>query len=105
LFDNLLILCHDYDVGMDKLKRVRDRCHKRNVVLKFSKLTFGFTHVKVFGYKVEYGKWCLDEERKQAVEDTLMSTDLKKMQRFLGVGIFSVSLYQAMRVSHLSYTT
>ena len=35
LFDNLLILCHDYDDGMDKLRRVRDRCHERNVVLKF----------------------------------------------------------------------
>ena len=45
LFNNLLILCHDYDDGMDKLRRVRDRCHERNVVLKFSKSTFGFTHV------------------------------------------------------------
>ena len=50
--------------------------------LKFSKSTFGFTH------KVEDGKWCLDDDRKQAVTDTPMPTDLKRMQRFLGVGIF-----------------
>ena len=88
LFDNLLILCHNYDDGMDKLRRVRDRCHKRNVVLKFLKSTFGFTHVKFFGYKVEDGKWCSDEDRKQTVVDTPMPTDLKRMQRSLGVGIF-----------------
>ena len=58
------------------------------MVLKFSKSTFGFTHVKFFGYKVEDGKWCLDDDRKQAVTDTPMPTDLKRMQRFLGVGIF-----------------
>ena len=58
------------------------------MVLKFSKSTLGFTHVKVFGYKVQDGKWCLDDDRKQAVTDTLMPTDLKKMQRCLGVGIW-----------------
>jgi phospholipid-translocating ATPase len=73
---------------MDKLRKIRDRCYERNVVLKFSKSTFGFTHVKFFGYKVQDGKWCLDDDRKQAVTDTPMPTDLKKMQRFLGVGIF-----------------
>ena len=40
--------------------------------------------------KVEGGKWCLDDDRKQAVTDTPMPTDLKRMQRFLGVGIFFI---------------
>ena len=78
-----------YDDGMDKLRKVRDRCNERNVVLKFLKSTFGFTHVKFFGYKVQDGKWCLDDDRKQAVIDTLMPTNLKKTQRCLGVGILS----------------
>ena len=78
-----------YDDGMDKLSKVRDRCHECNVVLKFSKSTFGFTYVKFFGCKVQDGKWCLDDDRKQAVTDTPMPTDLKKTQRCLGVGIFS----------------
>ena len=34
LFDNLLILCHMYDDGMNKLRKVRDRCYECNVVLK-----------------------------------------------------------------------
>ena len=77
-----------YDNGMDKFREVRDRRNERNVVLKFSKSTFGFTHVKFFGYKVQDGKWCLDDDRKQAVTDTPMPTDLKKTQTCLGVGIF-----------------
>ena len=77
LFDNLLILCHDYDDGMHKLKKVRNKCHERNVVLKLSKSIFGFTHVKFFVYKVEDGKWCLGEDCKQAVVDIPMPTDFK----------------------------
>ena len=105
LFDNLLILCHMYDDGMDKLRKVRDRCYECNVVLKFSKSTFGFTHVKFIGYKVQDGKWCLNDDRKQAVTDTLMPTDLKKMQTCLGVGIFLVSLYRTMQPSQPNYIT
>ena len=54
----------------------------------FSKSTFGFIHVKFFGCKVQDAKWCLEDDRKQAVTDTPMSTDLKKMQRCLGVGMY-----------------
>ena len=94
-----------YDDGMNKLRKVRDRCNECNVVLKFSKSTFGFTHVKFFGYKVQDGKWCLDDDRKQAVMDTPMPTDLKKTQRCLGVGIFLVSLYRTMQPSQPKYIT
>ena len=52
LFDNLCILCHMYDNGMDKFREVRDRRNERNVVLKFLKSTFGFINVKFFGYEV-----------------------------------------------------
>jgi hypothetical protein len=56
LFNNLLILCHTYDVGMDKLRKDRNRCYERNVVFNLSKSTYGLTHVKLFGYKVQNGK-------------------------------------------------
>jgi hypothetical protein len=54
----------------------------------YLKSTFGLTHVKVFGYKVQNSKWCFDDDCMQAVTYTLMPTDLKEMQRCLGVGIF-----------------
>jgi hypothetical protein len=34
LFDNHII-CHDYNDGLDKLRRVWDECYERNVVLEF----------------------------------------------------------------------
>jgi hypothetical protein len=83
LFDNILILYHMYDDGMDKLRKVKDRCCECNVVLKSLKSTFGFTHVKFFGLKAQDGRWCLDGDRKQAVTDTPAPTDLKNMQRCL----------------------
>jgi hypothetical protein len=67
LSDNLLILCHMYDDGRDKLRKVKNRCYEFNVVLKFSKSTYGFTYVKFFVFKVQDGKWCLDDDRKQAI--------------------------------------
>ena len=66
---------------MDKLSEVRDRCYECNVVLKFSKSTFGFIYVKFFGYKVQDSKWCLDDDLEQAVTVTLMPTDLKKERK------------------------
>ena len=71
-----------YDDGMDKLRKVRDRWYECNVVLKVLEVNFGFTHVKFFGYKVQDGKWCVYDDRKQTVTDTRMPTDL-------GVGILS----------------
>ena len=91
---------------MDKLRKVRDRCYECNVVLKFSKSTFGFTHVKFFGLKVQDGKRCLDDDRKQAVTDTPMPTDLKEDAEMpWGWYICIVSLYRTMRPSQPNYTT
>ena len=88
LFDNLLVLCNGMDDGLDKLEKIIDRCHERNVVLKFSKSWIGFEEVKFFGYKVVSGKYELEEDRKQAVLDSPMPKNAKGMQRFLGVGVF-----------------
>jgi hypothetical protein len=62
LFNNLCILCHMYDDGMDKLSEVRKRCYECNVVLKSLKSTFGFTPVKFFGCEFQDGKCCLDDD-------------------------------------------
>ena len=98
LIDNLLILCHMYDNGMDKLRKVRDRCNECNVVLKFSKSTFG--------YQVQDGKWCQHDDRKQTVTDTPMPTDLKEDAEMpWGWYICIVSLYRTMRPSQPNYST
>ena len=50
LFGNILILCHMYDDGMNKIGKVIDRCYECNVVLKIFEVNFGFTNDKFFGY-------------------------------------------------------
>ena len=88
IFDNILVLCNDYDDGLVKLENIIDRCYERNVVMKFSKSWIGFQQVKFFGYKVTPGKYELDEERKQAVAAAPFPNGPKAMQRFLGVAVF-----------------
>ena len=88
IFDNILVLCNDYEDGMLKLSKMIDRCYERSVVMKFSKSWIGFQQVKFFGYKVTPGKYELDEERKQAVEAAPFPNGPKAMQRFLGVAVF-----------------
>ena len=88
IFDNILVLCNDYDDGMIKLEKIIDRCYERNVVMKFSKSWIGFQQVKFFGYKVTPGKYEMDEERKQAVAAAPFPNGPKAMQRFLGVAVF-----------------
>jgi len=88
LFDNLLVLCHDLKDGIEKFKKIIQRCDERGVVLKFSKSWIGFQEVKFFGYRVTPGKYEMDADRKQSVLDAPMPTTSKGMQRFLGVAVF-----------------
>ena len=37
LFDNVLILCHTEEDGLEKLQKVLERCKEKRVVLKFAK--------------------------------------------------------------------
>jgi len=88
LFDNVLVLCHDSNDGIAKLRKVIERCRERGVVLKFAKSWIGFQQVKFFGYKVTPGKYELDEDRKATIRDADMPKSRKSMQRFLGMAVF-----------------
>jgi len=84
IFDNILLLAHDYDDLYDKLDKFFDRCINRNVALKFSKTTLGFTHAEFFGYIVENGSWRLGTERVEAINAIPMPRTKKLMQSLLG---------------------
>jgi len=88
IFDNILLLAHDETDACDKLEKFLDRCASRNVILKMQKTWLGFSSVKFFGYKVSYGKYEMDEDRKKAIEEYTMPTSQKGMQRFLGAALF-----------------
>ncbi|OXE36858.1 MAG: hypothetical protein CGW95_05120, partial [Phenylobacterium zucineum] len=65
IFDNVLLLAHNEEDACTKLQRFLDRCASRNVILKMQKTWLGFSSVKFFGYKVSYGKYEMDEDRKK----------------------------------------
>ena len=70
-----------------KLEKFLTRCAEHNVFLKPSKSWFGFSRVKFFGYKVSYGKYEMDEERKSAIKACQMPKTVKQMQSFLGAAL------------------
>ena len=88
IFDNILLLAHDENDACDKLYKFLERCASRNVILKMQKTWLGFSSVKFFGYKVSYGKYEMDEERKKAIDEYTMPTSQKGMQRILGAALF-----------------
>ena len=88
IFDNILLLAHDEEDACNKLEIFLERCASRNVILKMQKTWLGFSAVKFFGYKVSYGKYEMDEERKKSIDEFVMPTSQKGMQRFLGAALF-----------------
>lgn len=87
LFDNLLVLCHDYNDGFLKLELILKRCKEYNLFLKLSKSKFGIKSVEFFGYLCEHGSYRLTDERRASVTSIPFPEppqQLKKMQRFLG---------------------
>ena len=88
LFDNILLLAHDTDDFMRKMLLFLQRCEKHNIILKYAKTWLGFESVKFFGYKVSYGKYELDTDRKEAITACEMPVSVKGMQSFLGAALF-----------------
>lgn len=88
IFDNFLILAHDYKDAYEKFQKVIDRCAHHHVVLKFSKSWLGFDEAQFFGYLVSKGQYKLSQARKEAIEAIPFPYNLKAMQRFLGAALF-----------------
>ena len=90
IFDNILILAHDYADGMCKLDTFLDKCLQHNVILKFAKSWLGFKKVKFFGYECTHKTLRLTDDRKQALLDIPFPVDgnrCKKMRSLLGCGV------------------
>jgi hypothetical protein len=88
IFDNFLILAHDYDDAYRKLELFLDRCIERNLFLKFPKSFFGFDHANFFGYLCKHNSYELSQKRKDGINDIQFPRTLKLMQSFLGEALF-----------------
>eukprot|EP01042_Synura_sphagnicola_P001563 gene1563-1814_t len=84
IFDNLLVLAHDYEDAYRKLELILDRCIERNVFLKFSKSWLGFDQAKFFGYIVRHRRYELDKERKDSIT-SIPASPLLEADDFLDV--------------------
>lgn len=88
IFDNLLLLAHDYQDAYMKLQKVLDRCIEKNIYLKFSKTYLGFDSATFFGYSVRYGHYELTQDRKDALSAIPFPKNTKAVQSFLGSALF-----------------
>ena len=88
IFDNVLLLAHDYHDAYEKFVKFIERCLHRNVYLKFSKTWLGFKEVKFFGYLCKENSYGLTDERKEAINSIPFPSSTKQMQSFLGSALF-----------------
>ena len=91
MFDNVLILAHDYDDAYCKLDQFLDRCIEHHVALKFPKTWLGFDKVHFFGYNCRHSSYELTEDRKKALLEIPfpeLGNRQKKARSLLGVGVF-----------------
>jgi RNase H-like domain found in reverse transcriptase/Reverse transcriptase (RNA-dependent DNA polymerase)/Integrase zinc binding domain len=88
IFDNILVMGHDYDDLYDKLDIFLDHCIKHNLRLKLSKTWFGQTEVDFFGYICRYQSYRLSDSRKQSILEIPMPNSLTQMKSFLGSANF-----------------
>jgi len=63
LFDNVLVLCKSFTDGLQKLRKLIQRCREWFVVLKIAKF---------LGYKVTSEKYELAEDRKTTIKEAEM---------------------------------
>jgi hypothetical protein len=88
IFDNFLVLAHDFEDAYIKLEKVLQRCREKRVILKLKKSWIGVDTVTFFGYQVTAGTWKLSDARKQAIFAMEMPRSAKEMQSFLGAALF-----------------
>lgn len=97
IYDNLLVLAHDFDDAYRKLELVLQKCIQHNLYLKFSKSWLGFRKVNFFGYVCSQHGYELSDDRKKKMEEYQPPQTLKQLQSFLGA-----SLYFKPFVAHFS---
>ena len=98
LFDNFLILADSHAEMKSQLEEFFTICKKHNLTLKLSKSEFAVRETSFFGYKVGGGKFCVEQDRLDAIDDLVFPPDadrckkpaqkIQAMQSYLGIGQF-----------------
>lgn len=88
LFDNIVVMAHDYIDLYNKIDEFFDICIKNNIYLKLSKSKIGFNTVDFFGYIVSNRTYHLDKKRIKALLDIPLPKNTTDMRIFLGTSLF-----------------
>jgi hypothetical protein len=84
IFDNILILGHDYPDLYEKIEKILDRCIDYNVKLKFLKSWLGFSEARFFGYLVNKDGYKMTPEREAAIMSIPFPNTVKRLRQFIG---------------------
>ena len=90
IFDNLLVLGHDYDDMYVKMHDIITRAVEHNLVFKMKKTWLGVKEVTFFGYICREHTFRLSEERLKGISDMQMPMNKKAVKRFLGCAGFFI---------------
>ena len=94
VFDNLLVLAHDYEDAYKKLEIIIDRCNEYNVYLKFAKTWLGFDKVLFFGYECSHNFYTLSDQRKKTLMAFGPPKTPKLLMSFLGFALYFKSFVE-----------
>ena len=84
IFDNLLVLAHDYDDMYEKIEKILLRAVEHNLVFKMKKTWLGVSEVTFFGYVCKEHTYALSEERLKGITEMQMPHNVKSVRQFLG---------------------
>ena len=90
IFDNLLVLAHDYQDMYVKVEKILKRALEYNLVFKMKKTWLGVRQVTFFGYVCKEHSYTLSEERLKGIEEMQMPMNKKAVKRFLGTAGFFI---------------
>ena len=88
IFDNLLVLAHDMDDMLSKVKKILKRAVEYNLVFKMKKTWLGVKEVTFFGYVCKEHTYSLSADRTKGIMDMEMPKNKKAVKRFLGCSGF-----------------
>lgn len=83
--DDLVVFSPDFETHKKDLETVFHQLNKSGFSLKLSKCYFFQERIEYLGFVIETGRITVDPKKVKAIEDYAPPTNLKSLQRFLGM--------------------
>lgn len=83
--DDLLVVSADFDMHIERLRRVAQCLRRANLTINVQKSSFAMKEIKYLGYIVGNGVLKTDPEKIQAISEFPVPTTIRQLRRFLGL--------------------